>query len=197
MSATAVSSRNSLSLPRMSGLRIVFTWLGVSLLAFPLGGYLGWIIGGHVDSVSSALIGGAITGAGIGFAQWMFLRRDLGIGPIWILATSAGVAIGLSIGAAVVGYETTASQLMIMGAITGAAVGLAQGALLRDRFTLWHVWILAMPILFALGWFTTEAGGIKVENQFTVFGAYGSVVFGALSGLILMAGARRGGSSAP
>jgi hypothetical protein len=190
MSATAVATRRPLFMPRMGGVKIVFSWIGVTLVAFPLAGLLGWAIGGHVDAVMPALIGGAITGAGIGLVQWVFLRRDLRMGPIWILATSAALAVGLSIGAAVVGYETTASQLAIMGAFSGAAVGIAQGVLLRKSFSLWHVWMVAMPALFALGWVVTEAWGIDVANQFTVFGASGSVVFGILSGVLLMAGKR-------
>ena len=91
----------------MSAVKIVLSWVGVTLIAFPLAGYLGWGIGGHVDSVAPALIGGAITGAGIGFVQWAFLRRDLGMSRSWILATSVALAAGLSVGAAVVGYETT------------------------------------------------------------------------------------------
>jgi hypothetical protein len=174
----------------MGAIKIVLAWIGVTLIAFPLAGYAGWGIGGHVDGVAPALIGGAVTGAGIGLVQWMFLRRDLDIGPVWIAATGVALAAGLSIGAAVVGYETTASQLAIMGAISGAPVGIAQGILLRDRFSLWHAWMVAMPALFALGWVTTESFGIDVANQFTVFGASGCIVFGLLSGLLLMAGKR-------
>ncbi|CAN5644574.1 hypothetical protein BH24ACT26_BH24ACT26_10760 [soil metagenome] len=74
--------------------------------------------------------------------------------------------------------------------ISGAAVGIAHGALLRNKFSLWHVWMVSMPALFALGWVVTEAAGIDVANQFTVFGASGSVVFGILSGLLLVAGKR-------
>lgn len=177
-------------MPRMSGVKIVFSWMGLALLAFPLGGYAGWGVGGHVDGVVPALIGGAITGAGIGFVQWMFLRRDLNIGPAWILGTSVALAVGLAVGAAVVGYETTPGQLAIMGAISGAAVGIAQGILLRSSFSLWHVWMVAMPALYAIGWVVTESIGIDVANQFTVFGASGSVVFGLLSGLLMMAGKR-------
>jgi hypothetical protein len=190
MSATAVAVRKSLTMPRMSGVKIVFSWIGIALVAFPLAGYAGWGIGGHVDGVGPALIGGGITGAGIGFVQWLFLRRDLNIGPVWILATSVALAAGLGIGAAVVGYETSPSQLAIMGAISGGAVGIAQGILLRNRFSLWHVWMVAMPVMYAIGWVVTEAIGIDVANQFTVFGASGSVVFGLLSGLLMMAGRR-------
>ena len=42
-----------------------------------------------------------------------------------------------------------------------------------------------MPILWALGWTATTLGGIAVDNQFTVFGAYGAITFSALSGLLL------------
>ena len=80
-----------------------------------------------------------------------------------------------------------------MGAISGAAVGVAQGILLRNRFSLWHVWMVAMPVMYAIGWLVTESIGIDVANQFTVFGASGSIVFGILSGLLLMAGKRING----
>ena len=190
MNETAVAVGKSLTAPRMSAVKIVLSWVGVTLIAFPLAGYLGWGISGHVDSVGPALVGGAITGAGIGLVQWAFLKRDLDMSPLWILATSAGLAAGLAVGAAVVDYETTSSRLALMVAITGASVGIAQGLLLRSKFSLWHLWMIAMGPLFALGWFVTEAAGIDVAKQFTVFGASGSVVFGILSGILLAAGKR-------
>jgi hypothetical protein len=189
MSAT-VATDTPLLIDRMSPVKIVLGWIGVTLIAFPLAGYAGWGIGGHVDDDAPALIGGAITGAGIGFVQWMFLRRDLNMSPVWILATSAALSVGLGIGSAVVDYETTAGQLAVMGLISGAPIGIAQGILLRKSFSLWHVWMIAMPVFFAIGWLVTEAAGINVDNQFTVFGASGSVVFGLLSGLVMMAGHR-------
>jgi hypothetical protein len=42
-----------------------------------------------------------------------------------------------------------------------------------------------MPILWALGWTATTLGGIAVDQQFTVFGAYGALTLSALSGLLL------------
>lgn len=196
MSATAVAVRKPFTTPRMSGSKLVFTWIGLALAAFPLAGYAGWGVSGHIDAVGPALIGGAITGAGIGLVQWLFLRKDLGMSAVpWIAATSIALAAGLAIGAAVVGYETTAGQLAIMGAISGAPVGVAQGILLRGRFSLWHAWMVAMPLMFAIAWVVTESAGIDVANQFTVFGASGSLVFGLLSGLLMMAGKRTGSSS--
>jgi hypothetical protein len=197
MSATADTQAGSggLRLTRDAGARTFFIWAGLSLLGFPLGGYLGHLIAGPVDGVMPALLGGALTGAGIGVAQWFLLRRILGMGLEWIAATSIGLAVGLPIGALTVDYETSISQLAIMGAISGATVGLAQGLLLRDKFSLWPVWVVTMPALWALGWVVTEAAGIDVEKQFTVFGASGTVVFAILSGLLLLAGMRRDKSS--
>jgi hypothetical protein len=177
-------------LSRPSEARTFFIWMGLCLLGIPLAGYLGWGVAGHVDSVTTALIGGALTGAGIGFAQWLLLRRSLGVGPEWIVATSVGLAVGLAVGAVVVGYETTVSQLAIMGAIQGAFVGIAQGMVLRNKFSLWHVWVVAMPVFFSIGWVVSD-GVIDAGKQFTVFGASGAVVFAILSGLLLLAGIRR------
>ena len=46
-------------------------------------------------------------------------------------------------------------------------------------------WALAMPALFALGWCASTGIGISVEDQFTVFGAAGALLFMLLSGLLL------------
>jgi hypothetical protein len=66
-------------------------------------------------------------------------------------------------------------------------VGAAQGLVLARRGDrrLGAAWGAAMPVLFALGWVPTTAIGVSVENQFTVFGAAGAVVFMLLSGLVL------------
>jgi hypothetical protein len=197
MSATTAVFQKPLTLPRMSAGKLVLSWIGLALVAFPVAGYAGWGVGGHVDGVAPALIGGFITGAGIGLVQWLFLRRDLDVGPLWILATGIALAAGLGIGAAAVGYETAPSDLAIMGAISGAPMGIAQGILLRNKFSLWHVWMVAMPAMYAIGWVVTESFGIDVSNQFTVFGASGSIVFGLLSGLLMMAGKRMDARQVP
>ena len=42
-----------------------------------------------------------------------------------------------------------------------------------------------MPVLFGLGWIATTAIGVSVEDQFTVFGAAGALLFMLLSGLVV------------
>lgn len=66
-------------------------------------------------------------------------------------------------------------------------LGGAQGLVLarEGRRALAVPWAMAMPALFALGWCATSLSGISVEDQFTVFGAAGAVVYTLLSGLLL------------
>ena len=199
MSATAVRDASPAvrESPATAGAKTFFKWAGLCLLGFPLGGYLGNIVAGPVDGVTPALLGGALTGAGIGFAQWLLLRRSLAVGAGWIVATSAGLAVGLAVGAMAVGYETGRPQLMIMGAISGAFVGIAQGLMLRHTFSLWHVWIALQPPAWALGWLVSSyVISRNIDERFPVFGASGTVVFAIITGLLLLAGIRGAKSAA-
>jgi len=161
-------------------------WVAVAA-AFPVAGLIGWKVGGRVDAVAAALVGGALTGAGIGAVQWWAAKGALGRAAAWIGSSAVGYAVGLAAGAALVGYDTDLGDLAAMGAVSGLVLGAAQGLALaaQGRRRLAVAWATAMPVLLALGWSATTAGGISVENQFTVFGAYGAVVFTLLSGLVL------------
>jgi uncharacterized membrane protein (UPF0136 family) len=70
-------------------------------LAFPPAGYIAHLLFGRVDGVGPALASGVVTGALIGLAQWALLRRR-GASPGWIVATAAGLGLGLAAGAALV-----------------------------------------------------------------------------------------------
>jgi hypothetical protein len=97
----------------------------------------------------------------------------------------------LAVGATAVGYETSRPQLMIMGAICGAFVGIAQGIVLRDRFSLWPLWIVANPPAWALGWLVSSyVIARNIDERFPIFGASGVVVFAIITGLLLIAGMR-------
>jgi hypothetical protein len=156
-------------------------------LAFPVAGYIGWKISGPVDTVAAALIGGAITGAGLAAVQWWAAKGTLGRAARWISSGAAGYAVGLAAGAALVGYDTDVGSLALMGLVSGAALGTAQGLVLAHqghrRFA--AAWAAAMPALFGLGWIASTAIGVSVEEQFTVFGAAGALLFMLLSGLLL------------
>jgi hypothetical protein len=161
-------------------------WVAVAV-AIPIAGYIGWKISGPVDTVGTALIGGALTAAGVAAVQWWAAKGALGRAAAWISASAAGYAVGLAAGAALVGYDTDLGALALMGLVSGASLGAAHGVVLarQGNWRLGAAWGAAMPVLFALCWVPTWAIGVSVENQFTVFGAAGAVLFMLLSGLVL------------
>jgi hypothetical protein len=166
-----------------SFLRTWSVWTA-GFLAFPLAGLAGTGVAGRVDDPLSALAGGAVTGLVIGTAQALLSSGRLHIRR-WVPATTAGMGVGLLVGASAVGYRTTLGDLVLMGAVTGIFLGLAQALALPAGSRRRLVWAAAMPVLWALGWTATTLGGIAVDLQFTIFGAYGAVTFSALSGLLL------------
>jgi hypothetical protein len=168
---------------RASGLRTWLIWTA-GFLAFPLAGLAGTAVVGRVDSPVAALVGGAVAGLGIGLGQTLASRGRLDIRR-WVPATGIGMGLGLLLGAVVVGYQTSLPDLALMGALTGLVLGPAQAWALPRRTRMRWAWAAAMPALWALGWTTTTLGGIAVDEQFTVFGAYGAITFSALSGLLL------------
>lgn len=171
---------------RAAGSPALRTWAiwTLGFLAFPLAGLAGTAVVGRVDSPLAALVGGAVAGLGIGLGQALASRGRLDVRR-WVPATAAGMGLGLLLGAAVVDYGTSLPDLALMGALTGLVLGPAQAlALPREARPRW-AWAAALPALWALGWTTTTLGGIAVDEQFTVFGAYGAITFSALSGLLL------------
>jgi hypothetical protein len=168
--------------PARRSFRPWWRWLLVAL-AFPVAGEIGHLVAGRVDSVSAAMLGGVVTGAGIGAAQWALLRRR-GIGVGWIPATAVGLGVGLAVGSALVSYRTDITSLALMGAICGLAVGVAQGALLGNTKRMLG-WSAVTAALWAIGWSITTAGGISVDQQFVVFGAYGAISSTLLQSMII------------
>ena len=167
---TAVVTRPA-TLPKQ-----VLRWMP-TFLGFPAGGLAAKLIIGRVDHLSAAVAGGAITGAFIGLAQWLGMRRT-GLSPeLWIGATAVGLAIGLGAGAATVGYQTDLAALAAQGAISGLAVGISQALVLHRRLgRIAAGWPAVLAALWALGWTITSSAGIDVEAQYTVFGSSGALV---------------------
>jgi hypothetical protein len=165
--------------------RRLWVWPVAVLVSFPIGGYLADLVVDGVDSAGAALVGGLIAGLIIGAAEWFALRRW--VSWLWIAATSIGMAVGLTAGAALVDYGISRGDLMLMGAVTGLGVGALQALVLaRSRVSgaLW--WAVANPPVWALCWLVTSYVITRnVQDQFTNFGASGAVVFGLLTWLLL------------
>jgi hypothetical protein len=157
----------------------------VSFLGFPIGGYASYLLIGRVDSLLPSLLGGLLTGAVLGALQAWALRGSRPSAARWVIATALGLMVGLGAGAAVVGYQTTLSALLVQGAVTGLAVGAAQAVVLAPRLgRAAMAWPPTLAAIWAVGWAVTYAFGIQVHEQFTVFGASGALVVTALTAVL-------------
>ncbi len=169
----------------MSAARRLWAWPIAILLGFPISGLLADLVVDGVDSVGTAILGGLIAGAVTGTAEWLVLRRL--IAWLWIPATSVGMAVGLAAGAALADYGIARGDIVLMGAVTGLGVGVAQTLVLTRHGVAgaWW-WALANPPAWALGWLITSyVISTNVKERFTNFGAGGAIVFGLLTWLVL------------
>jgi hypothetical protein len=170
---------------------VALRWMP-TFLGFPAGGLAAKLIVGRIDDLTPAIVGGAISGAILGLAQWIGMRRA-GLSPeLWVLATAAGFAVGLGVGAAAVGYDTNLGSLATQGATCGAVIGATQAAVLyRKLGSVVLAWPAVLAGLWALGWTITSSAGIDVDAQYTVFGSSGAVVVTALTSILPIELARR------
>jgi|SRR5688572_14262180 len=165
--------------------RRMWLWPVMVLVSLPIAGYIADVVINGVDSVGTALAGGVIAGAIIGAAGWFVLRKH--VSWLWIPATTAGMAVGLAGGAALVDYGIDRGDLLLMGAVTGLGIGALQALVLaRDKIPGAFWWAVVNPPAWALGWLVTSyVITANVKEQFVVFGASGAIVFGLLTLVVL------------
>ena len=180
----SVSTAQALEVPASAVRRLRWAWPVAILVDFPIGGYVANVIVGKIDTVGAAVAGGLIAGAVIGATQWLALRPL--VRWAWLVATSVGMAAGLTAGAALVDYGVGRGDLALMGAVTGLGVGVLQGLVLARRVSggLW--WAVANPPAWALAWLvTTFVISRNMKEHYPNFGAGGALVFALLTGLLL------------
>ena len=161
---------------------------GAWMLAFvsiPVAGVAGIVVAGPLTTPLDGVLGGVAAGAVIGLAQWLVLRQRLALSPWWIAATAAGMGAGLALGTALLGTATEGVGLPVRGLVTGAAIGIAQFLVLRERTERAAIWVPVVAGGWALGWLLMRASGIDLAPDWYVFGAGGAVVFQVLTGLAL------------
>ena len=171
----------------MSTARRMWLWPVAILVSFPIGGLIADLVVSGVASVGAALAGGLIAGAIIGAAEWFALRPW--VSWLWTLATGVGMAASLTVGATLIDYGIDRGDLLLMGAVTGAGVGVLQALVLaRHRIPGAVWWAVANPPAWALGWFvTSKVITATVDERFPVFGLSGALVFALLTWLLLAA----------
>jgi hypothetical protein len=169
---------------RPSRARTIARWM-VSFVGFPLGGLTAMVLSGPVDTTLAAITGGLLTGTVLGTAQALAMRFDRRHLLTWVLATAAGLATGLAIGASVVDFRTGLEDLVLQGAICGLAAGIAQSLVLARRAgPVALLWPAYLAVTWSIGWAVTTAVGVQVDEQFTVFGAAGAVTVTLLTAVL-------------
>jgi hypothetical protein len=164
------------------GARWVATFVG-----FPLAGLAARAVAGNIDTMASAALGGLAAGLTLGAVQALALGRSRADRLRWVGATGLGLAAGLTAGAATVGYGTATADLVVMGALSGAGVGLAQAAVLTAPAAHRIAWAVATPALWALGWLVTVQVIVDAERQHATFGASGALLVAVLSAVLVAA----------
>ena len=164
--------------------RTVARWM-ISFAGFPLGGLAAILLTGPVDSTASAIAGGLVTGLVLGTVQAWAMRADRRLVAAWALLTAGGLAVGLTVGASLVGFSTDLGDLVVQGAISGLAVGLAQTIALLPRIgRVALLWPLYLAGVWAAGWAVTTVIGIQVDDRFAVFGSSGALTVALLTAVL-------------
>jgi hypothetical protein len=194
--ATRAHATRATSTPGPRPWRATGRWVA-SFLGFPIGGYVAFLVVGPLESTSSALAGGAVAGLVLGLAQAWALGSSGPRAGAWVLSTAVAMAAGTALGAAGTDYSADTTSLVALGAVTGIAVGAAQGALLvRHVGAAALVWPILLGGAWALGWLVSEAViGSSVDQHFYIFGSSGALVVAVLTAPLALGLERRATST--
>ncbi|HEY3061885.1 MAG TPA: hypothetical protein VGL99_23160 [Chloroflexota bacterium] len=95
------------------------------------------------------------------------------------------MALGMVLGQVLLGHDTTMQPLLLRGLVVGAAVGAAQGALLRGVLPTPTLWAAVVTLGWPVAWAVSVAIGLDLTWNWAVFGASGALIFQLAMGLIL------------
>jgi hypothetical protein len=187
-----------------------FVWRWVVLCGLGLGAGLGagLALAAPIETVVGMMlvtpITLAIAGTVLGAGQWLAMWNSPRTGLVWVAVTALGLGLGMTVGIVVVetaGRALTGEQvrlfnigalgrfisLAVVGAFAGAAVGLAQGVVLRKRLLgawRWALWCTvgfaaALPLAGAVAGLLP--GGLRSPLGFATFLGAAGIGIGALT----------------
>lgn len=150
-------------------------WIFASILGTLIGWFAGWRVSFLVPGVAAIFVLGGTVGLILGFTQWLVLRGQMPGASRWIPASALGWAGGFSIGVALAQQLGLAEAGfgLVVGAFTGAFVGLLQWMVLRGQIPDAGWWIAASVIAWASSLVYYQSGASWI-----------GVLYGTLSGLI-------------
>jgi hypothetical protein len=180
------------------GRSVLIRWL-IATVAFPVGGYLGHAVGGPAATVPAALISGLIAGGIVGLGQGLAIGLRGQAVIVWAAVSAAGLGVALAVVTATVGQIDTTLDAVLLGAVSGLAIGGVQAALLmRDRFANTWIWVVASAVAWAIGWLITAgAVGVGLAPGWPVYGLSGAVVSQVITGVVLWKLISRSEADAP
>jgi hypothetical protein len=103
-------------------------WIGMTAAGLALGLGVGVAIFDYGTSVGDLALLGAVSGLGVGAAQWLLLRDHVGAGVLWVVGIAALWALGWTISTSI-GIDVE-SKWAVFGASGAIAVTLLSGVLL-------------------------------------------------------------------
>jgi hypothetical protein len=169
-----------------SGRSLFLRWI-IAIVGFPIGGFIGHLIGGPAATVPAALISGLVAGAIIGAGQALALGllRPQAL-AFWAGATGVGVGVALAGVTAVIGQIDTMTDAIILGAISGLALGVGQAALLaREHVANAWMWVVASSVAWAVGWAVTSGIGVALASGWPVYGLSGALASQVITGVVI------------
>jgi hypothetical protein len=162
-----------------------------TFVGFPLAGVAAKAAAGPIDSGAAAVVGGLAAGAVLGLVQSIALRTTTLHRLRWVVATAIGMSAGLTVGAGIVDHATDTASLVVMGAFTGAGIGLAQALVMAGPTWRRIVWLVLTPALWAMGWLITSQVIKDIDAHYANFGASGALVCAAVGGVVMAIGTSR------
>ena len=160
-------------------------WL-IAVVAFPIGGFIGHLVGGPAATIPSALISGAIAGAVIGLGQGFALQLESRALGLWAAATAVGLALALAAVTAAIGQITTTTEAATLGAVSGLMLGAGQAIVApAPRRVGCLVVGSGQRTCLGAGWFVTASAGIALEAGWPVYGLSGAIVSQVITGIVL------------
>jgi hypothetical protein len=153
--------------------------------------YTGWGVAWAV------LLGGLLCGATLGSIQWLLLQGHRVPATWWVLASTAGFALGYAVVWALggAGYGEAYGNHALPhsldgaglpgGALLGALLGAAQWSVLRRSVARAGWWVPANAVGFAAGWALAAATSVGDVLAHFVGGALLGAVLGAVTGGVL------------
>jgi len=176
-------------------------WTVLTVLGLLAGLALALPLGVPIFAVLGAMVGTpvvlGIVGLSLGTAQWPVIRRHISSSGWWIVGSTLGMAVGLTLGVTLVeqigravvhgqinfrvlGVPARATSFGIIGLVAGAALGLAQWLVLRRHTANCTQWIRVNALSLGAG---LASGSLLADAAVRRSGSFASTAI-----LLLIAG---------